>query len=324
MPFPMLPLPAPGEVLLVNTCYEADGIVMWNEVLQTLGGRRDGDAIVLGETDTDTDTDTGTGTEITLRLTEHPDWDYLHAGDFPALRPPDFNASVIVQADISAVYGGDAPLLVDLREVPGRGVRIPPERLAVILTSLHAGTITFNELIRGMDLCGTYLGDAGAPMNPTPTDVIRTDYPQLPLCPSGTLLVRTDFDNAEGWTSLLSSLGTLDEDGYPQPDADDTDPSDVDLFACVIDDPTFESLQPGQVPALIPTITKDAQHTTMVALADARTLADPAHHLLVVDLYDTSGQSIRISLSGAGAMAINLEIANMDFHEFENYDDWSH
>lgn len=311
MQFPMLPIPAPGEVLFVNTCYEAD-MAMWNQALQTVGGRRDGDVVVLGEGEH----------QIGLRLTESPGWDYLHAGDFPALRPQGFNAPVIVQADIPAVFGGDAPLLVDLREVPGRGVRVPPARLERVLTGLHEGTVSFHELVSGMDRCGTYLGDAGAATNPTPTGVIRTDYPQFPTCPSSTLLVRTDFKNDEGWRSLLSALGSLDEDGYTEPGADGIDPDEVALFARVVDDPAFESLQPGQVPALVPTVGREEQHTTMVALADAETLADPAHRLLVVDLYDTPGQSLRIPFSGAGSMAVNLEIANMDFFDFENYEEW--
>ena len=315
MPVPMLPLPAPGEVLLVNTCYEDGNSAMWDTVLKTLGGRREGDVVVIG------DDGAGAGPEVALRLTASPAWDYLHAGDFPALRPPGFTAPIIVQADIPAVFGGDAPLLVDLREVPGRGVRVPVERLATVVTGLHDGTITFAELIRAMDRCGTYLGDAGAPTNPTPTDVTRTDYPRLPLCPSGTLLVRTDFTNEEGWTSLVSALVTLDDDGYLSPDAD---PAETSLIARVVNDPAFDALQPGQVPALIPTVTRNDHHTTMVALADAQTLTTPAHRLLAVDLYDTPGQSLRIPLSGAAAMAVNLEIANMGFYEYENYEDWVH
>ncbi|WP_433143583.1 DUF6924 domain-containing protein [Actinomadura nitritigenes] len=54
-------------------------------------------------------------------------------------------------------------------------------------------------------------------------------------------------------------------------------------------------------------------HTTMVALADAEALADPARPLLVADLYDTPGQVARVPLDEAGSMAADLEIANMDF-----------
>lgn len=316
MPFPMLPLPAPGEVLLVNTCYEDDGTPLWDPVLQTLGGHRDGDLLTLGDSDSDRDRD------VRLRLTENPRWDYLHGGDFPALLPPDFDSPVIAQADIAAVYGGDALMLIDLREVPGRGARVPTAELGRVLTGLYDGTISFDELIRGMDRCGTYLGDAGEPTNPTPTGVVRTSFPQLPVYPL-TLLVRTDFENHEGWSALLSALGDLDEDNDTQVDLDDTGSSDMGLTARVVDDPAFESLQPGQVPALVPTVSRNDEHTTMVALADAQTLADPVHRLLVVDLYDTPGQSIRIPLAGTGSLAVNLEIANMDFYEFENYEGWS-
>lgn len=311
MPLPKLPLfphPAPGEVLLVNTCYEDSGAPMWDAVLQTVGGRRDADLLVLG--------DGG----VRFRLTENPDWDYLHGGDFPALLPPGFDAPVIAVADISAVYGSDALMLIDLREVPGRGARVPTPELERVLTGLHDGTVTFDELIHGMDLTGTYLGDLGAPKNPTPTGVVRTSFPQLPEYPL-TLLVRTDFENVEGWDSLLTALGGLDEDNDTRGDFDNLG-YEVGLSAHVVDDPAFDSLQPGQVPALVPTVGRNDQHTTMVALADAQALADPVHRLLVVDLYDTPGMSIRIPLSGAGSLAANLEVANMDFYEFDDYETW--
>jgi hypothetical protein len=57
----------------------------------------------------------------------------------------------------------------------------------------------------------------------------------------------------------------------------------------------------------------------MVALADDVTMADPARPLLVVDLYDTPGHAIRVPLNVVGAMACNLEIANMDFYEYDGF-----
>ncbi|GDY42608.1 hypothetical protein SANT12839_034900 [Streptomyces antimycoticus] len=47
MSFPELPQPAPGEVLLVCTCYK-DGEALWGGLIDGIGGRREGDALILG------------------------------------------------------------------------------------------------------------------------------------------------------------------------------------------------------------------------------------------------------------------------------------
>lgn len=298
MSYPMLPIPAAGEVLLVSTCYE-DGSARWEQVLQTLGGHRDGDVLVLA--------DEG----VRLRLVENSLWDSLYGGNFPALVPTGSQAPVVALADIPAAYGGGAVLLVDLREIPGRGVRVPTESLDRVLAGLFAGTLRFDELVEGMDRYGDYQGEGEVPATPTPTDVIRTSFLQLPAI-EATLLVRTDFNDEHGWRALLEGLGELDDENRTHVDFDELDEGDAGFEALVVDDREFESLQPGQVPALVP----PKADVTMVALADAVTLADPDVPLLVVDLYDTPGQAIRIPLAEAGSMAANLQISNMDFAEF--------
>lgn len=65
-------------------------------------------------------------------------WAGLRAGNIPALLrvgcpvPP-----VAVMADVSAVYGESGPLLVDLKEIPGRGVRVSGDWLGGILAALQ-------------------------------------------------------------------------------------------------------------------------------------------------------------------------------------------
>jgi hypothetical protein len=283
-------------VLLICTCYE-EGSARWGEVLDILDGRRDRDTVVLGNGG------------VQLRTTEHPRWDFLHGGNFPALVAEGSGAPVAVLVDIPAVYGGGAVLLVDLRDIPGRGVRISADDLGGVLAELLGGSLRFDELVRGMDRFGIYHGDNGAPAIPTPTRVIRSSFPQLPVSEM-TLLVRTDFTDEQGWRAFAGALDGSEEDGRLPAGEEFYDA--VELSALVVDDRGFEHLQPGQVPALVP----PDEHTTMVALADAATLADPAHPLLVVDLYDTPGQAARVPLAEAGSMAVNLEIANMDFGDF--------
>ncbi|GAA3702667.1 hypothetical protein GCM10022224_080590 [Nonomuraea antimicrobica] len=296
-----LPQPAPGDVLLVCTCYE-DGKALWGELLDEMGGHQEGDVLVLG------------GSGARLRLVENPGWDYLHGGNVPALIldggsvPP-----VVVLADIPVVYGGDGPLLVDLAAIPGRGVRVPPARLGEILAALLGGALAFDDLVRNMDTCGMYLGDGGRPAFPVPTAPPYRSFPALPSTATA-LLVRISFDDEQGWRALLDELGGADGDGRLGADLnpDEIDVDHYPLEALVVDDRAFEGLQPGQVPALVP----PEEHTTLVALADDRTFAEPGRPLIVVDLYDTPGQPALLPCRMVGSLACNLEIANMDFHEF--------
>ncbi|MFC0051883.1 DUF6924 domain-containing protein [Streptomyces actinomycinicus] len=345
MSFPGLPQPAPGHVQLISTCYE-DGRALWGGLLDVIGGRRDGEVLVLE--------DGG----VRLQLVEGREWDHLYGGNVPALVPggplapggtrvppavvPPVSAPpVAVLADVPVVYGGDGPLLVDLAAMPGRGVRVPSERLGEVLAAVSVGTLAFDDLVREMDRYGTYQGDGGRPAFPVPTDTplrslpAPTDTPRhdassaptfpprhaFPALPStgASLLVRTSFDDEDGWHALLDELGGADADGWvgADLDPDETDMEHCPLAALLVDDRAFEGLLPGQVPALVP----PEEHTTLVALADARTFTEPGRPLTVVDLYDTPGRTAVLPCRDVGSMACNLEIANMDFHEFIEVED---
>lgn len=300
MSFPQLPQPAPGEVLLVCTCYK-DGEALWGGLIDGIGGRREGHVLILGG-------------GVRLHLVEGDGWDYLHGGNVPALVPGGgLVPPVVVLADIPVLYGDDGPLLVDVAVIPGRGVRVPSARLGEILAALLDGALAFDDLVRNMDVYGMYQGDGGRPAFPTPTVPPLRSFPALPSSHAA-LLVRTSFDNEGGWRALLDELGGADEDSWvgADLDPDEIDPEHYPLTALVVDDRTFEGLGPGQVPALVP----PTEHTTLVALADARTFTEPGRPLTVVDLYDTPGQSAVLPCRQVGSMACNLEISNMDFHEF--------
>ncbi|MFE7802170.1 DUF6924 domain-containing protein [Nocardia sp. NPDC057440] len=315
MSFPKLPQPEPGEVLLVCTCYE-DGKALWGGLLDKIGGSREGDVLVVG------------GSEVRLRPLEDSGWDFLHGGNVPALVadagpvPP-----VVVLADIPVVYGGDGPLLVDLAAIPGRGVRVPPDRLGEILAALLGGALAFDHLVRDMDVSGMYQGDGGRPAFPAPAAPPHRSFPALPST-AAVLLVRTSFDDEEGWRALLDELGGADEDGWvgAELEPDEIDAEHYPLTALVVDDRTFDGLLPGEVPALVPPPEeRTEERTTLVVLADARTFAEPGRPLIVVDLHDTPGQAAVLPCRMVGSMACNLEISNMDFYEFvavENAEPW--
>lgn len=296
MPYPQLPVPERDEVLLISTCYE-DGGTEWDEALRALAGRWDEEVVAVENC------------RARLRPVENAQWDSLHGGNLPGLLPEGSPAPpVVAVVDIPVVYGGGDVLLVDLRDIPGRGVRVPSDGIGPVLENLMSGSLRFDELVRGMDRLGVYQGDGGVGVT-TPTTVLRTSFPRLPVSDS-TLLVRTDFGDDRSWRGITDSLGEPDEgDRLPTGDAFY---EKWGLGALVVDDREFAHLQPGQVPALV----RPDGHTTMVALADATTMEDPAHPLFVVDLYDTPGQAARVPLAEVGSMAINLEIANTEFASF--------
>ncbi|MPY36264.1 hypothetical protein FNH09_35100 [Streptomyces adustus] len=301
MSFPGLPRSAPGEVLLVCTCYEGDE-ARWGDLLDEIGGRREGGAFVLADG------------RVRLRPVEGGGWHYLHGGNVPALLPGGGPVPpVVVLADISVVYGGSGPLLVDVAAIPGRAVRVASARLGEVLDALLRGALAFDDLVRAMDRYGEYQGDRGRPAFPAPTPRARRSFPALPATDAA-LLVRTDFGDEQGWRALLDELGGVDEDGFlnADPDFDEIDEDDFPLRALTVDDRVFEGLTPGQVPALVP----PEKHTTLVALADARTFAGPGRPLTVVDLYDIPGHVAVLPGREVGSMACNLEIANMDFYDF--------
>ncbi|MGW4771266.1 DUF6924 domain-containing protein [Nocardia sp. NPDC004278] len=311
MSFPKLPQSETGDVLLVCACYE-DGIARWGKLFHEIAARREGDVLVVG------------GSEVRLRPSEDSGWHLLYGGNVPALVADGGPVpSVVVLADIPVVYGGDGPLLVDLALIPGRGVRVPSARLGAILAELLGGALTFDHLVRDMDVCGMYQGDGGRPAFPAPTALPHRPFPALPAT-AGVLLVRTFFDDEEGWRALLDELGGTDEDGWvgEDPDLDEIDVGHYPLTALVVDDRAFEGLLPGQVPALVPPPEEHTEeHTTMVVLADARTFAEPGRPLTAVDLYDTPGQPAVLPCRMVGSLASNLEISNMYFYEFVAVED---
>ncbi|RSN52208.1 DUF6924 domain-containing protein [Actinomadura sp. WAC 06369] len=301
MSFPELPPAADGEVLLVSSCYAGEE-AQWGGVLGEVAGCRHGDVLVLGSG------------EVRLRLVANTGWGLLYGGNLPALVPAEGAASpVVVLVDDRMVYGGGGPLLVDLALIPGRAVRVRSDSLREVLAAMLDGALTFDDLVRDMDTSGVYQGGDGRPAFPAPVWKPHRNFPGL-ASTAEALLVRTSFEDEDGWQALLAEFGGIDEDGWVGADLapSDFDVEDYPLAALVVDDRTFEGLHPGQVPALVP----PGNPPTLVALADTRTFTDSGRPLTVVDLYDTPGQLAVLPWHRVGSMACNLQIANMDFHDY--------
>jgi hypothetical protein len=309
MPLPGIPQLSPGEIPWVCVCYR-DGKAIWGEQLNTVEDFRDGDVVDL-EVD-----------GVRLRTVENLAWERLVGGNVPALFPAGgAMPPVAVMADVPAVYGKDGPLLVDLKDVPGRGVRVLGDWLGSIVAALVAGALDFDDLVRGMDRYGMYQGDGGQPAFPTPTAAVSRPLPALPAGEEA-LLVRTSFDDEDGWRALLDEFGGANAQGRIGVDleweTDDMD--DFPLYALAVDDRRFEGLCPGQVPALAPPADSSADEyvgsASLVLLADARTFSEPGGPLTVVDLFETPGRSTVVARPHVAGMVCNLSIANMDFSDF--------
>jgi uncharacterized protein YbcV (DUF1398 family) len=114
------------------------------------------------------------------------------------------------------------------------------------------------------------------------------------------LILRTDFSNQAIWEAICREIQK---------------PVGVFRFRANVDflnDVEYANLTREQVLELIP---KNYDHSFIV-IVDQTAISHPAHPLLVVDLYEGSGNEFRAIPSQIQGIENNLSIANMDFEEF--------
>jgi Domain of unknown function (DUF6924) len=121
----------------------------------------------------------------------------------------------------------------------------------------------------------------------------------LPMPPDfHALVVRTDFTDDGAWVAVYDLIESFDCEGYR--------PTLLRLEDPAFDGATVKDLLRGSGP----------DHAFVV---DSRTIADPEHPVLVVDLdpeYGQPGRSFRTIPAEVCAIDANLGISNMDFEEF--------
>jgi hypothetical protein len=114
-----------------------------------------------------------------------------------------------------------------------------------------------------------------------------------------TPVLRTDFSDPKAWDAVRVVVEAPKEHGFQ-------------AYVTFVDDPAYRGLTPEQVVELED---DDFEHA-IVVLADEAALASPEMPLLVVDLVEEPGQTLRVVARELYAIDNNLSIANMDFSEF--------
>ena len=121
----------------------------------------------------------------------------------------------------------------------------------------------------------------------------------LPLT-ENPLILRTDFSNDGIWQAIC---------------ADILKPVAIFRFGAnvnFLDDIEYAAIDKQQLLKLVP---RNYTHSFIV-LVDRTAITHPDHPLLVIDLYEGSGQEFRTIPSCVQSIENNLSIANIDFEEF--------
>jgi hypothetical protein len=120
------------------------------------------------------------------------------------------------------------------------------------------------------------------------------------------LVVRTDFSDDSTWDSIRTAIEA--------PVGEFQFRAQVDFLS----DLEYANLTPDDFLALIPLHRNDIP---FIFIVDQRTISDPEHPILVIDLFEERGRSFRAVPSTIQAIENNLSIANMDFNEFADFTD---
>ena len=114
------------------------------------------------------------------------------------------------------------------------------------------------------------------------------------------LVLRTDFSNQSAWDAICAEIQR---------------PVGIFRFRAnveFVDDIEYAGLTKDELLELVP---KNYNHN-FIAIVDRTAISHPEHPLLIVDLFEGSGNEFRAIPSQIQGIENNLSIANMDFEEF--------
>jgi hypothetical protein len=114
------------------------------------------------------------------------------------------------------------------------------------------------------------------------------------------LALRTDFSDENAWREICAAI--------QEPSGDLGFTAYVDF----VSDPEYDGLGAEQLPSVI----SEGSHRTFAFIIDHLALSQPDHPILVVDLSDEPGRTLRVIPSELWSIENNLSIGNMDFSEF--------
>lgn len=111
------------------------------------------------------------------------------------------------------------------------------------------------------------------------------------------LVIRTDFSDDTAWNAVVAAIRQPVEGFF--------------AYVEFVDDPAFKDLTIEHLVTI-----RDDLSKSYTIVADAVTMRDANHPLLVVDLMEELGRTFRAAPSAIQAIENNLSITNMDFWEF--------
>ncbi|MGW3152486.1 DUF6924 domain-containing protein [Streptomyces sp. NPDC001177] len=114
------------------------------------------------------------------------------------------------------------------------------------------------------------------------------------------LAIRTDFSSQETWQELRAALLPLDD--LEEPGA----------YLHILEYPAFGGLTSSNFTSLA----GEDEHPAYLILFDREAMTSPEHLVLVLDLQDEPGRTIRVPARHLAAVEANLFLANMDFGDF--------
>jgi hypothetical protein len=115
------------------------------------------------------------------------------------------------------------------------------------------------------------------------------------------LVLRTDFSDTRAWEQICTAI--------QQPQTEYEFQANVEC----ISDAAFTGLTPEHAVSL-----STESYRTFVFLVDYKTISNPEHPVLVVDLNREPGRTFRVIPSEMWGVENNLSLSNMDFDEFAN------
>jgi hypothetical protein len=114
------------------------------------------------------------------------------------------------------------------------------------------------------------------------------------------LVIRTDFSDDAAWEQICRAI---------------QEPQTAQKFQALVEcisDEECSGLAPEAVASVLPV---DSQRP-FVFVADAKTISQPDHPVLVVDLLEEPSRTFRVIPSEAWGVENSLRLANMDFADF--------